>query len=1171
MFKRRRRCPTAYRGWAVSDGSSFIEAFDARGGVGVPDVIADHYMLLKVERRSGTFSVVRKAIDARDESFVAVKLLSGQSDDVTRKVFNNEAKTLKSLSHPNIVRCRWAGMDETETYVLVLDWVERNLDDVLKESGPWESWDRLAADIALPLIEALAYTHLKQIEHRDIKPQNVLICDTGVPLLADFGIAKIRGEEQTTNQTVAGWHSKPYAPPELNADIRYVRDVYSMGVLLIQCMTKEQLKDLAGVERALEAIPVPPDVRRLLGACIATQPDDRPKNASDLLGALRVVQQRRQAQRQVARNPIWLRLTKSAIRSLGGNDDARQEATGKAQADLSGDVYASFFKDRESGGIQRDSVRIDGDAWSFTLKSDEDGVVIVKAAELDFERLENHRRRALLLPKVFDWTFTKPVNVALARTGMATLIDAVDAFYEAKDRVDETGVEERDGDEIFDTWRRVLNAREELARGEKKPIPYKKWQARGREATFTLEAAVDHDLVGTEWRVRDQVTDRKFAWGEVIDHDVDRVVILSARRWEGLPDRAVLDPHLGPDEAALNRQRQAVDDVQRDKSARPDLRELLLDPGRNTEPKAVSITSWNRDLDERKREAIERAMGSPDIYVVQGPPGTGKTSFIAELVEQTLSANSDARVLIASQTNVAVDNALQRLADGGQTSMVRLASADPNRVDESVRHLLLEAQMTRWARAVRKNAESHLGARATEAGLAPEHLRGALALQQLAATVEQLDYLQTAGLDEEQDAERSELATSLSEPTSSTSVQEKVEALADLRDELVAEAQSELGSDLTLSVDMSAADAHNAVDVLIGESADAQQLLIRVQLQGEWLQRIASDSGLANTFLDQTSVIAGTCIGFLRHPAVRLLDIDLCIVDEASRATLTEALVPVSRAKRWVVVGDTNQLPPIDEALLRNTDLMNDHQLLPEDVKQTMFQRLTDRVPPHSQVLLNQQYRMIRPIGDMISTCFYDEKLRSPNESGLEGSDLGFGKPVLWLDSSAHGDARREAAPHGKGRSFANRAEARIVIDRLMVLNGTIDKKVVRLPENMAQLDVLVIAPYIAQVADLNQQLAPMRARLRHLSITVMSVDAVQGRESDVTVFSVTRSNSRGDLGFIGPDYWRRINVALSRARFGLTIVGDAGFIRGTTGALKKVLSYVETHPDDCELRTAER
>lgn len=1145
---------------------------DSKGGTDVPDVIGDHFMLLKMERRSGTFSVVRKAIDDRDESFVAIKLLSGQSDDLTRKVFNNEARTLQSLSHPNIVRCRTAGIDDTDTYYLVLDWVERNLDDLLKNVGPWDSWDRLATEIALPLVDALAYTHLKQIEHRDIKPQNVLIDDNGVPLLADFGIAKIRGEEQTTSQTVAAWHSKPYAPPELNADIRYVRDVYSIGVLLIQCMTAEQLTDLAQVERALESIPVPLDVRYLLSSCIATEPDDRPKNASDLLSSLKTIQQRRQVQQQVQRNPIWLRLTKSAITSLGGHESARQEAIAKAQTDLAGDVYATFFTHQQSGELQRDSIRLDGESWSFTLKTDDSGAVIIKAAELDFERLENHRRRSLVLPKVYEWTFNQPANLSLAQSGIATLVDAVDDFYEAKGRDDASEVQERDGDELFDTWRRVLNAREELARGEKKPIPYKKWQARGREATFTLESAVDHDLVGSEWRVRDQVADRKFGWGEVIDHDVDRVVILSARRWEGLPDRAVLVPHLGPDEAALNRQRQAVDDVQRDKSARPDLRELLLDPARNSEPKRVSISAadWNRSLDDRKREAIETAMGSPDIFVVQGPPGTGKTSFIAELVEQTLSVTPEARVLIASQTNVAVDNALQRLADGGQANMVRLASADPNRVDETVRHLLLDAQMKKWARTVRKNAESHLGARATEAGLEPAHLRAALALQQLSSIIAQLKRLQDER-PEEDDDQPSELATSLTEPTTSTSVQERVDALADLRDELFAEAQSELAGDLTLLADMDASDAKNAVAALIGDSVGAKGLLTRLDLQGEWLQRIASDSGLATAFLDQTSIIAGTCVGYLRHPAVRHLDIDLCIVDEASRATLTEALVPVSRAKRWVIVGDTNQLPPIDEDLIRNKELMNDNQLLPEDVKQTLFQRLTEKLPEHSQVTLNQQYRMIRPIGDLISTCFYDEGLRSPNEQGLDGYERGFGKPVLWLDTSAHGDSRREAPPHGKGKSYANRAETRIVIGRLKVLNGCIDKRVIKLPKDSARLEVLVIAPYVAQVADLEQQLAPIRDSLRHLAITVMSVDAVQGRESDVAIFSVTRSNAKGELGFIGPDYWRRINVALSRARYGLTIVGDAGFIKGTTGALRKVLTHIETHPNDCELRTAER
>lgn len=1134
------------------------------------DEVGEHFTLLEVGIKSGTFGVVRKAIDRRDGSFVAVKFVNSQSDELSLKVFQRETRTLRDLAHKNIVPYRGSGIDETGSYYIILEWIDRNLDDLLEETGPWTSWDRLCEEIALPLIDALAYTHLKQVEHRDIKPKNVLVTAGGVPMLADFGIAKIRGDEEETTNTVADWHSRPYAPPEINADVRYVRDIYSIGVLLLQCMSTTKLVSWTDVEQAVQSIDVPPDIRKILATCVATDPSERPKNASELLSKLVAAQKRRVAN-VAARKPVWLRLQRSAANSLAGDPDRRPEAQAVALADLTGDVYATFLLNRDSGEPQRDSIFLIGETWRLGIKPDGDGAVMVSAKKLEFEELERYRRRALLLPRRYEWNFYRPANLTAAQDAIRDLVESLDDFYKEQADKITSGLVDRESDDLFDTWLRVLGAREELARGEKVPIQYTRRKVKGREATFTLADPVEHDLVNTEWRVTDQQSGRRFGWGEVVDHDGDTVTILGSR-WESLPDRGVLIPHIGPDEIAIGRQREAVIAVKNGAAARPELRDLLLKPASAKVPVPMAIRDWNRDLDDRKQEAVGKALGASDLYLVQGPPGTGKTSFIAELVEQALLANPDARILIASQTNVAVDNALEKLDDGGFASLVRLASADVSRVSDSVRHLLLEAQMRKWAQIVRKRAEAHLGKRAEAAGIPNAHLRAALALQQLASTLSEISLLQSrAVLEEAEESDQTELITALEADGSRPTAQERVDALTDLRDELLEDAQGLLGGDLTLSMTLTAQDASNAVDALIGDGEDARALLARLRLQGQWLQRIASDERLATTFLDQTSVIAGTCTGFLRHPAVRHLDIDLCIVDEASRATLTEALVPASRAKRWVFVGDTNQLPPTDEELLRSGEILAEHQLTPEDVRETLFQRLAELLPQHSQIMLSQQYRMVRPIGDLISSCFYEEKLSSIRDEGLNGYDLGYGKPVMWVDTSSLGESRRESAPQGKATSYANRAEVRVLIDRLKILNNAIQHKVIKLSKEGNPLDVLVIAPYVSQVTELKVQIAPLQNRLTHLSVTVMSVDAVQGRESDVALISVTRSNTGGRLGFLGADYWRRINVALSRARFGLTIVGDAGFIKGTTGALGKVLTYIETHPEDCEIRMAER
>ena len=113
--------------------------------------------------------------------------------------------------------------------------------------------------------------------------------------------------------------------------------------------------------------------------------------------------------------------------------------------------------------------------------------------------------------------------------------------------------------------------------------------------------------------------------GEVVDQDGDHITLLG-NRWTGMPDRGLLVAHIGPDEVAIGRQRDAVIAVKNGASARQELRGCFS-VRRLLGTAAGEIDAWGRGLDDRKQEAVSKALGADDIFLVQGPPGTGKTSL----------------------------------------------------------------------------------------------------------------------------------------------------------------------------------------------------------------------------------------------------------------------------------------------------------------------------------------------------------------------------------------------------------------------------------------------------------------------------------------------------------------------------------------------------------------
>lgn len=190
---------------------------------------------------------------------------------------------------------------------------------------------------------------------------------------------------------------------------------------------------------------------------------------------------------------------------------------------------------------------------------------------------------------------------------------------------------------------------------------------------------------------------------------------------------------------------------------------------------------------------------------------------------------------------------------------------------------------------------------------------------------------------------------------------------------------------------------------------------------------------------------------------------------------------------------------------------------------------------PQCVSLLRVQYRMNEAIARFSSNMFYDGKLVSAPDVKARGI-LDFDTPVTWVDSSAV-DSREEFVGDTYGR--INKAEAVLTLTTLKNYIMSIGKE--RLLDE--GIDIGVISPYKAQVQMLRRMfgrdafLRPFRG-----NITVNTVDGFQGQERDIIVISLVRANEEGNIGFLSDI--RRMNVAITRARMKLFILGNAATLQ---------------------------
>jgi len=330
----------------------------------------------------------------------------------------------------------------------------------------------------------------------------------------------------------------------------------------------------------------------------------------------------------------------------------------------------------------------------------------------------------------------------------------------------------------------------------------------------------------------------------------------------------------------------------------------------------------------------------------------------------------------------------------------------------------------------------------------------------------------------------------------------------------------------------------------------------RLALLEDWQLRAGRSPDFNAALLSSAQIIAGTCVGIAGVKGMEDVAYDLCIIDEASKATATEILIPMARSRRWIVVGDPKQLPPYFDEL--GDELLN--SFAEEEVKETLLDRLLapeNGLPDGCRDKLRNQYRMVKPIGDLVSHCFYDGDLKSPVKSHGLKLELAFPKPVTWY--STH--ARRDAVEQSIGSTYQNPAEVSVV-------RGLLHKLQFLAKAQKQRVSVAVISGYTAQVQALTDMISQGIAEWPDLEVSSNSVDAFQGRQADVCIYSVVRSNPHAQLGFLREP--SRLNVALSRGKSALAIVGDQAFCRTAKGRnpFRKLLDYIDAHEDTCATET---
>lgn len=1195
--------------------------------------IADRYRLKKKMNGDGNMASILLCEDTdvdNDErgSSVIIKMFNKPNigdEDLQKQVFNREVESLDKLNHKNIVRILDRGFDESfQAFFIVLEYIQgKNFKEAFEDICKYEYVQKL--ELMEQVVEGIEYLHKKNIVHRDLKPSNLMFDKDGTVKIIDFGISRLQ-DTFYSDYTLAGFVTKNYSSPEqlVGKTITYQSDIYSLGLIFYEIFTCTHITS----RETMDVSMLPVGMQNILVKMTKDESNLRYGTISELKRDIE-----KEKSLLVQTRYISLGFTHNVTKRLATFGYIEKEETTLAlkalEEEYAGKCYMWPAKNKD--GLFEGTYELYGQRFISYLKidqRDDKRFTVISIAFVQPDRLITQKEIAYEIP--YGVQIGGGVRIHYKAEINAQILSEEVLNHEAD------YISHRDEDmhqkDITGKWKNILELEKKKINQEKSILTYHNLKINEEDASLEIQINTDkaYELNYTSDDMLQMTTKKKIHHyidvGHMREFSDGRMIIDMTPQvdYSNIASSGEISISMRMAEIALDRQRKALKSILYKENVNPEISDIIFNPTIATSKNNLMLTETDcksREIDKSKLISLEKALSANNMFLLQGPPGTGKTTFISELVYQILYGNDkyrgnpDAKILIASQSHVAVDHSLAKIKKLiPDIKMIRIGILD--KLSESSREYTLDIFCREWTQKVIENCKEALARYKQEIGI-DESLQEKNSIineiesinQEISELIYELEKVETELervniLDSKWQFVNEKIAT-MKQMVAIKTAGVTEEQLSQIIDEFT-ENLSVLNDNLTSVIDESIALAEQKIELqnryvsineklgvkghevdewkeLLGISSneDYQQVKMCIQnalkenkkkyakyskvesLCKEWQKRVTQGDGLLQESIADSTIVGATCLGIASLSSAIEFEFDWVIVDEAGKATPPEILVPICLGRKVVLVGDHKQLPPVvDETLLKLQDKerMN---ISKEDLELSLFEYLERSLSDDCKNILDEQYRMNPVIGDLISKLFYESKLVSRTSRKEKTIPLKIyeSKPLVWLSTAVRPDRKEEKISD----SYRNTCEAKIIFEQLLEIDE-------ELGELKLKKETAIIAGYRGQRDRLTRLYeSDYKARFHNMSIEINTVDAFQGRETDIVFYSIVRSNDNGKLGFLKDV--RRLNVAFSRARELLVVVGDHQCaqrrldIDGQENPFVGIIKFIRDNSDDCMLK----